>query len=331
MKCDIIIVTWNAPQITESALRSIADNTDYPYRIIVVDNASDAHTVELLREAERSKRFGEMLLVENSENLGWVRGVNRGLEVADAPYVCMMNNDIMVGPNWLGNIIATMERESRIGLANPCERRENRAITQAQLADYAQAAQRVSGRFAEIDYCSGFCMVIRREVLQRIGHLDEAFGFGYYEDEDFSRRALEAGYLCVRCYDAFAYHLGSQSFGKDWTRQKQLAERNRRIYEQRWGHHKHVLVLARYPAEDELLRLARDRHILFVAENRYINRHRMSRMHENIRFRGSWVSRLFGPVYFLFKAAYLYRRGRIQSAVIKYCPEIGGDASSGPV
>jgi hypothetical protein len=69
----------------------------------------------------------------------------------------------------------------------------------------------------------------------------------------------------------------------------------------------------------------------YIVSNCWVNRHRMSRVHENIRFRGSWVSTLFGPVYFLFKAAYLYRRGRIQSAVIKYTPEPGDGGESIPI
>jgi len=323
MACDIIMVTWNEPEMTARALESIKLNANHPYRLIVVDNASDAATVSMLRGASRDRRYGEMILVENRENLGWIKAINQGLEKADAKYVCLLNNDTIAMPDWLHHLAEAMERNPEAGLVNPQER-QLRNVTSRDWDAYArQLSEEHRYEIIEIDYASGFCMMIRRELIDRIGKFDEIFGMGYYEDEDFSRRALAAGYRCIRVLDALVLHHVSVSFGKNAERKRQLGEYNRAIYEQRWGDHQHWLVLANYPAGDELLRLARDRHVLYVVENQFVNPEGLSSRHANIKFRGGKLSRLWPRLYFLLKGRQLRRQGRIEKTVIMERPPQG--------
>jgi GT2 family glycosyltransferase len=296
-------------------------HTTVPYRLIVVDNASDEKTLSLLRAAARDGRYGEMVLVENRENLGWVKGINRGLAVSDAPYVCFMNNDLRVAPGWLGRMLRTLEEHPEIGIANPEEWREDRDVPDEEIAERAESlARRARFRFSELDYCSGFCLLVRRAVIEKIGGFDEAYEMGYYEDEDYSRRVSKAGWLCVRCHEALVFHRGSQSFGQDWARQREIAERNRRLYEARWGVKKRLLLWARYPAAEEILRLARQGVEMYVVRNRYVKPSSFPHPHGNIKFRGFPAGAWLEGLYFLVKARYLFRRGRIEYAVIKYAP-----------
>lgn len=316
-RCDIIMVTWNEPTMTRAAIESIHRNANHPYRLIVVDNASDRETVSLLREAEWTQKYGPMVAIYNDENLGWTKALNQGLAVSRAPYVCIMNNDVITGRNWLRNMIRTMELYPEIGLANPQERRLIRGNTFDDVNRHAdRLAREHEGKFIEIDYGSGFCLLIRRAVIDAVGGFDEQYGAGYYEDEDFSRRAVQAGYLCVRCLDALVLHFISRSFGKDPERKSLLSERNRAIYEARWGRHRHLLVLPRYPATEDLLRLARQRHILYVVENRYVNRRTLPHPHANIKWRGRGLAWISESLYFRLKAWQLRRQGRIDDAVI---------------
>ncbi len=313
--CDIIMVTWNEPVMTARALESIHRNAAHPYRLIVVDNASNPETVALLEEAAQSKRYGEMVLIRNPENLGWIKAINKGLEQSSAKYLCLLNNDIVTTPNWLAYMVEAMERYPVAGLANPQERKLYHTANRDWDSYARRLAEKHRREIIEIDYASGFCMMIRRELVEKIGKFDEIFGMGYYEDEDYSRRALVAGYRCIRVMDALVLHHVSASFGKKPLEKRKLSERNRKIYEQRWGRHHRWLVLANFYAADELLKLARDRHVLYVVENRFTNPSMLPIQHANIKFRGGIIARLLPRTYFLFKGWQLKWQKRIDERV----------------
>ena len=320
MKCDIIMVTWNEPAMTEKALASIKENSEYPYRLIVIDNQSDSETVALLEEASRSGRFGEMVFVPNAENVGWDRATNQGLALSDADYVCLMNNDILAGPGWLRNMVSIMERMADVGIADPEGDQHHRKCDVANVDAYArQLSERNRGRFTEVESCSGFCMLIKRCVIDTIGRLDETYeGGGYGSDGDYCQRAWQAGYRCIRCQDAFVLHLGSRSYRKIPDLWKRFLEVNRVTYERRWGKKKRFLVLAKYPAGEDLLRMARTGHIVFVIRNRHVNPNMLACTHVNLRFRGIRFPLIGEMLQFLVKAHYLWYRGRIDAAMIAY-------------
>ena len=77
-------------------------------------------------------------------------------------------------------------------------------------------------------------MLIKRGVIDKIGVFDEIYGMGNFEDTDYSRQAIKAGFLCVRASSAYVYHREGTSFGRDKTFDENF-ERNRQIYEFRWG------------------------------------------------------------------------------------------------
>ncbi len=319
MKCDIIMVTWNESAMTQRALQSIKDNSDYPYRLIVVDNSSDPETVELLENACRTAQFGEMVLVRNKENVGWVKAANQGFDLSNAEYVCLMNNDILAGPGWLRNMVHTMESVPNAGIADPegndpkLQRRIDNIDTYAR-----ELASRNYGKFIEVESCSGFCMLIKRRVIDDIGIFDEIYESGYGEDADYCQRAIRAGYRCIRCNDAFVLHLGSRSFRKVPELQKRMHERNLAIFEERWGKKKRLLMLVHYPAGDDLLEMARKRHLLYVVKNRYANPDTLPCRHVNIQFRGFGLPLFGGGLYFLLKAYYLKTIGKIDAALIVF-------------
>ena len=314
--CDLVLVSWNEPGVTRLALDSIRRLSDHPYRLIVVDNASNAETVAMLEEAAQSGRYGEMTLICNPENLGWIKAINQGIERSRAKYVCLLNNDVVATPGWLRHMVEAMERNPAAGLANPQER-QLRNVAHSDWNAYAQElSEKHRHQIIEIDYASGFCMMIRRELADRIGKFDEIFGMGYYEDEDFSRRALAIGYRCIRVLDALVLHHVSVSFGKDVNQKRRLGDKNRLIYENRWGRHHDWFVLANYPAGDELLRLARDRHVMYVVDNKHVNPSAMLVQHANIKFRGGKLSRQFPRMYFLIKGWQLKLQGRVKKTVV---------------
>jgi GT2 family glycosyltransferase len=229
--CDIIIPVWNQFELTKDCVENIMKNTGYPYRLIIIDNASD-NTTRLYLEGLKKTASPELTLIRNEENIGFVKAVNQGLKVSDAPYVCVMNNDTIPAPHWLENMVEFAETHKDIGLVNPqCNGHLNTPID-----IYARQLEKDKGVYMEMNQCQGFCMLIKRELIERIGYLDEEFGIGGFDDTDYSMRAHKAGYRCAAIKNAYVYHRLHASFDKSGDREDWV-KRNQNIYYEKWGKH----------------------------------------------------------------------------------------------
>jgi len=174
-------------------------------------------------------------LIANGKNLGFVKAVNQGLGLSDAPYVCVLNNDTVPAPGWLDRMVAFAGGHKDVGLINPqCNGHGDMTIE-----DYAKALEARKGRFMEMNQCQGFCMLVKREVIEKIGLLDESFGIGGFDDTDYSMRAHKAGYKSVAIGDAYVYHRLHGSFDKAGDREYWV-KRNQKIYYDKWGKHLRV-------------------------------------------------------------------------------------------
>jgi len=319
MKCDIIMIIWNELDVTKKALESIKNNSNFPYRLILIDNNSEQNTKQWLKTIEKTQEFGETIVIFNKENLGWIKGINKGLEIADSKYICFMNNDILCGYNWLHNMIDTMEKYPEIGLANPKgnETSENKKIK--DLNEYAKTLEKENkNKFIELEHCSGFCMLVKKEVVDKIGYLDEVYGFGYYEDNDYSYKAKKAGYLCVEISNAIVYHFISKSVNKNIEWKKKIIEKNKKIFEKRWGKQIRSLIL-NFKKDNDFLKRARNGEILFIIENEFCNSKNCNYFHSNIKFlNGGIISKLFPHVYFIYKSKYMVYKKRIDRSMIEY-------------
>jgi len=249
--CDIVIAVWNNLNLTEACVDSIIKNTDIDYRLIIIDNASSDETKKYL-EALKDKEKTRVLLVRNETNLGFLKAMNQGIKLSGAPYVCLINNDTIVNRGWLGEMIRVAESSDRIGLVNPSSN------TLGQKSGDGEP----TGAYAEIGSSHGFCMLIKREVITKIGVFDEIYGMGNFEDTDYSRRAIKEGYICVRACRAYVYHSEGSSFGRDSSFDERF-ERNRQIYEFRWGKRRWIAYII--SSFDDNLIKALERDIMPVA------------------------------------------------------------------
>ena len=238
MKCDIIIPVWNQPEFTRSCIDSIVKNTEYPYRIIVIDNASEPETKRYL-EALRKEQGSRFELIRNEDNKGFIKAVNQALGISDAPYVCIMNNDTVAASGWLERMVDFARTHEDVGLINPqCDGHGDTSIDV-----YALGLAGRKGAYMEMNQCHGFCMLVKREVIEKIGCLDEEYGIGGYDDTDYSMRAHLAGYRCVAVKDAYVWHRLHTSFDKAGNREEWV-RRNRKIYYDKWGKHLRVGIMA---------------------------------------------------------------------------------------
>ena len=214
MNCDIIVLVWNLLDYTKECIQAVLKNTAFPYHLIVIDNASNAPTRDyLIKMAQENK--DKVTLLRNEENLGFVKAANQGIRAATAAYVCLLNNDTQVSPGWLTEMIKVAEGSQQIGILNPnsntlgCKPKK-----QQPLELLAQQLKSYSGEYSELAWATGFCMLIKRKTIEEVGHFDEIYGMGTFEDADFCKRAQSLGYLSVCARGAYVYHREGRSFIK---------------------------------------------------------------------------------------------------------------------
>ncbi|MBN2453518.1 MAG: glycosyltransferase family 2 protein [Candidatus Omnitrophica bacterium] len=263
MRCDIIIPVWNQPAKTRDCIESLKDNSGGDWRLIIIDNASGKETRQYLEEVAASAAF-PVKLIRNEENLGFIKAVNQGIAASDAPFVCLLNNDTIVTRLWLDEMIAVAESAPDIGIVNPSSNNLGQKPAHGEPIElYAEKIRSERGRSIELGAAIGFCMLIKRDLIKKIGVFDEIYGMGNFEDTDFSRRAAREGYRPVRACGAYVYHRENSSFGTVRTFDEDF-NRNREIFEFRWGRPKRVAyVLDRYDTnilkrlETDSMKLAR--------------------------------------------------------------------------
>lgn len=232
----IIIVTFNELAYTRECVDSIRLRTDEPYELIFVDNGSTDGTPEYL------KSLGDVQIIRNSENRGFPAAVNQGIRVARGNQVLLLNNDTVVSTGWLRKLLVAFERDGKVGLAGPCSNRvSGRQMVEATYSDMTSMdgfawdwGRRHAGVTEETDRLIGFCLLIRKTVLDQIGLMDERFGIGCFEDDDICQRALRGGWKAVIVRDAFVHHYGSRTFAATGLDFDRLMDENRRKYQDKW-------------------------------------------------------------------------------------------------
>jgi len=238
-KCDIIIPVWNQLAFTKDCIESIKKNTSGEYGLIIVDNASSDETRSYL-ESLKASGILPLTLIRNSENLGFVKAVNQGISASVAPYICLLNNDTIVTKGALEEMVAVAAGSADIGIVNPSSNNLGQKPAAGEPMElYAEKIRHLSGQYVELGAAIGFCMLIKREVINKIGPFDEIYGMGNFEDTDFSRKAVNAGYRCVRSCGSYVYHRESSSFSIVRTFNEDF-NRNKEIFEFRWGKPKRI-------------------------------------------------------------------------------------------
>jgi GT2 family glycosyltransferase/glycosyltransferase involved in cell wall biosynthesis len=216
----IAIATYNNLPLNKACLHSIAQETDYPnYEVIVVDNGSTDGTAEWLVEAAQRDR--RLKVICNRENRGFAAANNQALRRARGEFLCLLNNDTLATRGWLSTLIGRLRKTPGLGLVGPVSNNVGNAAkvpagyrNVAQLPRWAETyCRRHDGEVVPAEMLGFFCVVMPREVYERVGELDERFGLGYFEDDDYCRRVRDAGYTFGFVRDAFVHHWQEASFG----------------------------------------------------------------------------------------------------------------------
>jgi GT2 family glycosyltransferase len=242
-EASVVVVSYDNLALTRLCLESVlAATPESAYELIVVDNASRDGTRGYLRTLER--RFAHLRVIANTENVGFPRACNQGLAAACGDLLVLLNNDTIVPTGWLTRL-AAHARRPEVGLVGPVTNRiGNEAEVPVEygtyeefLAEAATRAETYAGVASPLPMPAMFCLAFRREVFDRIGPLDERFGLGTLEDDDYARRAAAAGLGLACAEDVLVHHFGEASFGRlvPSGRYVELLDENRRLFEEKWG------------------------------------------------------------------------------------------------
>ncbi len=241
-EASVIVVVLDNLAVTRMALESVVANTPAPaHELIVVDNGSGADTRRYL--SVLAARHPNVRLIRNDANRGFAGGTNQGLAVARGRTIVLLNNDTIVPPGWLAALVRHLD-DPTVGLVGPVTNRcGNEAEVPCDYEDYAgliaMAGRQAAGAGPPFDLPVAmlFCAALRRDVLSAVGLLDERFEIGMFEDDDYARRARDAGYRVVCAPDVFVHHFGEASLGQLAAegRYGPLFDANRRRFEAKWG------------------------------------------------------------------------------------------------
>jgi len=217
----IITINWNGLEDTIECLHSLERITYPNYRIIVVDNGSPNVESNILR-----KKFPKIELVKNENNEGFVIANNQGMEIAindGTDYVLLLNNDTVVKDNFLNVLIAYAEGNGDTGLLSPkiLYYRSSKIWSNGGKISYFTGLSILIGKgkdsdkyqeIVEPDFVSGCALLIKTDVIKKVGLLDPIY-FAYYEDADWSFRVKEAGYRNKVIPESIVWHKKSASAG----------------------------------------------------------------------------------------------------------------------
>jgi GT2 family glycosyltransferase len=239
----IVVVTCNDVVLTRLALESVLFNTDEPsYELIVVDNGSDDETRHYL--SVLSSRNRHVRVVLNETNRGFAAGTNQGLELARGEVLVLLNSDTVVPSGWLRGLVSVLGDPS-IALVGPVTNRcGNEAEiptsydTYGEMLEFAEdRLATAAGRITDIPVSTMFCVALRHSTFDEIGGLDERFGLGLFEDDDYSRRVHRNGGRIVCAEGVFVHHFGEGALGSlaACGEYGELFSSNRRRFEEKWG------------------------------------------------------------------------------------------------
>lgn len=240
MKKDIsvVILNWNGSAMLQRFLPSVIRYSEEA-EIIVADNGSTDHSIDILRE-----KFPSVRILPFRENYGFAEGYNRAIQQIETPYVLLLNDDVEVTPHWLQPLLAFMNHHPEVAACQPKILSE----TQRELFEYAGACggfidhlgypycrgrifnhvEKDRGQYDQvcpIFWATGAALLVRTDVFRKEGGLDKRF-FAHMEEIDFCWRLRSRNYGIYCIPQSTVYHVGGGTLPKSHPRKTFLNFRN---------------------------------------------------------------------------------------------------------
>jgi len=241
-KISIVLLSYNQPDMLKNTIDSVLTRSFYPnFELIIVDNASDQSTIRVLKKYQT---FPNIKIILNSQNYGFSKGNNIGLKQSTGDYIILLNNDVLVTPGWINRLLN--HYQNGVGLIGPVtnnignEAKIDIEYNHFEIKDLENKAfGYTSAHWGETfpnNNIAAFCWIMSKEVYKKIGDLDQSFGRGMFEDDDYCHRVRNAGYQILIADDVFIHHFGGASFKKIKSQEyQQLFEENKLKFENKWN------------------------------------------------------------------------------------------------
>lgn len=228
-KVSIVILNWNGKKFLNDCFSSLNKITYKPFEVILVDQNSSDGSAQYIR-----KNFPWVKLIASKVNNGFAGGNNIGAAASTGEYILFLNNDTVVTPDFLKRLVATCMKDTKIGCIQP----EMRIMSTPSLLDEAGAYLTFTGFLYHYGYrknyrlpvyrtkreifsAKGACILMPREVFQKIGGFDEDF-FIFFEETDLCHRIWLAGYKVIYEPDASIYHVAGGDTGNTYGRPRRI-------------------------------------------------------------------------------------------------------------
>lgn len=208
-KTAIITLTYNKlDTATKPYLESLYKYTDEnTFDLIIVDNNSTDGTLEYIKMF--MKQYSNISLICNTENLGYSKGNNIGIRSVinkNYEYIALLNNDILLTPNWLEDTIAGFKLDRQLGLLSPRNNEKCKLTVNNYLSGYKKYLSKFKNKLRYVVTPFFSCVLIKKEVIDKIGLFDEVYSPAFWEDDDLSIRAMYAGFSCAYLNSTFIFH-----------------------------------------------------------------------------------------------------------------------------
>jgi GT2 family glycosyltransferase len=229
-KTAILIVTHNNQVITDSCINSVIRNTHLPYTLTVLDNGS---TIPYTNPAVED-------IIRMDTNLGYLPAMNHLLSNRAQDHIVMLNNDTIVSPDWLSRLLDIYVKYPSVGLVGPISNNG----TGIQVAPFygddfntfsADWNKSHRGEVIPTIRLCGFCMVLNKKVLDKLGGLDKRFVIGNFDDDDYSLRATLAGFKNYIAVDSYVYHYGQVTIRALDIDPVELVKESWVVFRNKWG------------------------------------------------------------------------------------------------
>ena len=247
MKLSIIIINWNTAKLLKQCLESVVNDSifDIKAEIIVVDNGSTDGSVEIVEKLIVQGSKCKIKMIKNQSNIGFAKAVNQGIGESNGKIIFILNSDTIIKENAIKNLVVFLDRNSNMAVSPllllPNNKVQNEYYMKSpnlwQVFLYHNpvlrplvmkipflkqlVAQKISQTFFEADQLPGAGIMMRKEVWNQIGPLDENYHF-LFEDVDWCWRAKEKGINLIVVPEAKIIHLG----GASWRKKKKQDKNN---------------------------------------------------------------------------------------------------------
>lgn len=217
-KVSIVVLAYNHLDYTKLCIESLLKYTlNIDYELIVVNNGSTDETKEYFESLTSIKK------INLNDNIGFCGGFNSGFEVCEGEYIIAVSNDLILTPRWANNLLSCIESDEKIGMVVPAcnysSYMQSVKCNYNSLDELIQFAENynVSNplKWEERLRLIGYTFIIKRDLLEQVGWLDENLN-GAFDDDDLSFRVRRKGYKLIFARDTFVHHYGAVTVKQDY-------------------------------------------------------------------------------------------------------------------